>query len=96
MTKWKMRADDFYYLLHEVQDYKCYYTGWDLTPECTSIAHKVQIREGGKHEKDNVILVHSFIAKLAREHSEEDVVRICGATSKVRGKDHGYQVKVKK
>lgn len=81
MTKWKMRSHDFYEILRDIQDYKCYYTGWQLTPENTSIAHRINLKDGGKHMKENVILVHRSIANLARERSEGDLLKVCSAVT---------------
>ena len=77
MSEWKMRASHFYKLLNEIQNCKCSYTGWELTPENTRIAHKVPLKNGGTHEFGNVELVHASIANLARDLSEKEIYKLC-------------------
>lgn len=64
MSNWKMKAKDFYRILNEEQKGRCSYTGWELTPENTRIAHKVPLKHGGIHEYSNVELVQRYIQKL--------------------------------
>lgn len=77
MSNWKMKAKDFYQILNEEQNGRCSYTGWELTPENTRIAHKVPLKYGGKHEYDNVELIHSSIANLARDLPRDEVIQLC-------------------
>jgi len=74
-----MKSVDFYDILENKQNYKCYYTNWNLEPNYTSIAYKVRLKDGGRHSEENVILIHSSIAKLAREVSEDYLVELCEA-----------------
>ena len=77
MDRWIMRSKDFYEILEEKQQYRCALTGWELTPQNTRISHIVPLREGGKHEKSNVQLIHEVVATLAREQSKEKLYQIC-------------------
>ena len=76
MSKWKMNSADFYDILNN-QDCKCSYTGIELTPDNTRISHKTPLKKGGKHEANNVELVHSSIANFVRDHSRDEVFDLC-------------------
>ena len=75
MTDWKMRAADFYTLL-DAQQCRCNLTGKMLTPENTSIAHKLPLKFGGKHELSNIQLVCEEISYLARSLPIDQIVNL--------------------
>ena len=91
MTKWKMTNADFRYLLEEKQDFKCFLTGWDLTPATTMITHKMPLPRG-KHTLANTALVHRNIVQLTRELSEAEIIDLAAAVIKARGREYGLEI----
>ena len=77
MKRWKMTAVDFYKLLREIQDYRCFLSGRELQPENTSIVLKVPMHQGGIKQFDNICLVDSTLAALARRYSIAEIRSIC-------------------
>lgn len=86
MSQWKMTSEYFKYLLEEVQDYKCALTGLPLLPENVWIMPKIPRERGGKPGPDNVYLVHSCIAKLARDFTPDEILATCKAAIEFHGR----------
>jgi hypothetical protein len=87
MKKWTMTTKDFHHLLEVEQEFRCALTGLDLTPDTVTIVHKIPMKKGGKHVLANVHLVHKSIAKLAKDHTLDELLVISQAVVKhLRGK----------
>ncbi len=76
MKRWTMTIQDFRHMLEVEQEFKCPITGYELTPQTITIAHKTPLKKGGKHILANVHLIHSAVAKLAKEHTLEELLAI--------------------
>ncbi len=88
MKQWVMSTQDFRTLLETEQDFRCALTGFELTPETVTIAHRTPLKKGGKHIRSNVYLVHESVAKLVRDHSADEVLAICRAVISYTAKEN--------
>lgn len=91
MSAWNLTAKEFYRILKDIQDYRCFLSGKELDPDSTSIVFKVPLSKGGKREPENVCLVHSMLAPLARRFSVAEIREICLAVN-----HHANSPKVRK
>lgn len=71
-SRYVFRAQDFYKLLEE-QDYKCPYSGRELTPNNCIAEHRVPLRRKGKHEASNIVLVDNAVGYLKRHLTDEEL-----------------------
>ncbi|MCW7470575.1 HNH endonuclease [Leptospira kanakyensis] len=95
IEKFTFKASDFRNLLNK-QEYKCYVTQRELTPETTFAEHIVPLRQGGKHTLSNICLVHEILYRLKRYHSIAEIIEMSADVIKTHGKKHGYQIKKSK
>lgn len=82
MKEWRMTAADFYKLLKETQDYRCFLSGRELHPGNTSIVLITPLHQGGKKELSNVCLIDSTLAGLARRYSISEIRSLCLAIAR--------------
>jgi len=76
MGKRVVKASDIMAKLRE-QDFRCYYTGDELTPDNVSADHIVALSAGGSHHIDNVCLVLSEVNRMKGTLSVERFVELC-------------------
>lgn len=77
MSKWRMTAAHFRYLLEDVQDYRCNISGMPLEPSTVWIMPIIPRSKGGKPGPNNVQLLHESVVKLARNYTKEEIIFIC-------------------
>jgi 5-methylcytosine-specific restriction endonuclease McrA len=63
--------------LLKLQKYRCALSGLKLTPEKTSLDHKVPVTRGGNHDQGNVWLVHADVNRAKGTLTVEEFVRLC-------------------
>ena len=85
------RAKDFYAQLEE-QQYRCFMTGRELTPVNCTAEHLTPLKQGGKHERGNIVLLVREIAPLKRALSEAEIVDLAFDILKEKGGKYGYKV----
>lgn len=94
--KFVFKASHFRELLAK-QEYRCYVTNRELTPEVTFAEHIVPLRLGGNHSKDNICLVHEILYRMKRYHSIDEIVAMSVDVINNIGRKYGYKVtKIKK
>jgi hypothetical protein len=59
------------------QGFRCFFTGLEVDREAASIDHVVPIAKGGKHECDNLELVHSAINKMKGTMTADEFIAWC-------------------
>jgi len=89
-TKYVFKAEHFKELLTK-QDYKCFVTGRELTPEVTFAEHILPLKAGGSHKLENICLVHEILYKMKRYYSISEIVEMSADVIKTHGKSHGYK-----
>lgn len=90
-----LKKETFEILLKR-QNYKCYLTGRELTPENVNGAHVLPLIKGGKHSIENCCLVVSEVKHLKRYETTKDLVELAADIIKTHGKTLGYSIKRQK
>ena len=63
--------------LIEQQEYRCKYSGIELTPDAASLDHIVPVSKGGEHVVSNVAWVHHEINRMKGQLSVEEFIALC-------------------
>ncbi len=63
--------------LVEMQDYRCALTGIPLAPDDANLDHIVPIAAGGKHQMNNVQVVHKTINQMKSTLAQDEFVEWC-------------------
>jgi hypothetical protein len=58
------------------QNFKCFLTGRELTPDNVEAEHIIPINQGGKHEVENLCLIIESLRELKRYRSPEEIISI--------------------
>lgn len=61
------------------QAFRCYYTGWKLSPETAGVDHIQPIVKGGEHVMSNVVVVHRQVNAAKGQMSESEFLDMCQA-----------------
>jgi len=85
--KYSFKAKDFYALL-EKQNYRCPYSGRELTPANCIAEHRVPLRKRGRHEASNIVLVDNSVGYLKRYLTDEELHQLIDDMAKTIGKRH--------
>lgn len=62
--------------LLQKQNFKCFLTGRELTPDNVEAEHILPISKGGKHEVENLCLIIDSLRELKRYRSPEEIISI--------------------
>jgi len=89
--KYTFRSKDFYNLL-EKQEYKCVYSGRELTPQNTHAVHVIPLRQGGKHRLDNIVLIDRDIYYLKKQLTPDQLLTLAVDIINTIGKENGYKL----
>jgi hypothetical protein len=89
--KFVFKASHFREILKK-QEYRCYVTNRELTPEVTFAEHIVPLRLGGTHSQDNICLVHEILYRMKRYHSIDEIVEMSVDVIKNMGTQYGYKI----
>ena len=90
-TKFIFKANHFYELLEKTQ-YKCPYSGRELTPANCVAEHITPLRLQGRHEASNIVLVDHEVAYLKRYLSDDAVLKLAVEIVNTLGKNRGYKI----
>lgn len=71
------------------QGRRCALSGWDLTPDTTSLDHCKPLTRNGLHCIENVQLVHEKIQRAKGNMTDEEFVDLCRAVARHRGTPPG-------
>lgn len=63
--------------LAESQNFRCAYTGEELTPQTASLDHKVPLSQGGEHTIDNLHLVRQDVNRAKGAMDDADFIQMC-------------------
>lgn len=63
----------------EEQGYLCFLTGRTLVPENSAIDHLIPVSEGGRHEMENIAIVHADVNRAKNTMSLRDFIELCQA-----------------
>lgn len=91
MNEYKFKSKDFYALL-EKQEYKCHYSGRDLSPENTMAVHIIPLQQGGKHEVNNIVLVDRQVHYAKRYLKLAELLEMAVDLVRQMGANDGYKV----
>jgi len=61
----------------KAQGFRCFFSGQTLQREQASLDHVVPIVKGGKHEEENIELVHTIINRMKGSMTAEEFVEWC-------------------
>lgn len=89
--KFVFKASHFRELLTK-QEYRCYITNRELTPEVTFAEHIIPLRLGGTHSQANICLVHEILYRMKRYHSIEEIVEMSADVINNLGSKYGYKI----
>ena len=89
--KYTFRSKDFYNLL-EKQEYRCKYSNRELTPQNTHAVHVIPLRQGGKHELKNIVLIDRDIYYLKKQLNPDQLFNLAVDIIKTMGKYNGYKL----
>lgn len=67
--------------LLEKQEYKCAYSGLELTPDNISADHFIPVSRGGHHTIDNIRLVTGEVNRAKGTMSFDEFVKMCKAVA---------------
>lgn len=71
-----IKASDLLTMLEE-QTYRCALTGRMLTPETAAVDHRDPLSRTGRHELDNLHIVHEQVNAAKATMTEEEFIRLC-------------------
>jgi len=91
MSDYKFKSKDFYALLNK-QEYKCRYSGRELTPQNTQAVHELPLAQGGKHSLSNIVLVDKDIYHFKKYLSHKQLLNLGVDIIKFYGKENGYRI----
>lgn len=89
------KASHFYELL-EKQQYRCPYSGRELTAASCVAEHIIPLRKQGQHHADNVVLVDHQVAYLKRYLTDEEVLILALDIMKTMGEARGLKISASK
>lgn len=58
-------------------DFRCEYSGVELTTDTVELDHVVPIKHGGEHVEENIALVHSVVNRMKGTMTHDEFVRWC-------------------
>ncbi|MCZ8157677.1 MAG: hypothetical protein O9264_16280 [Leptospira sp.] len=90
-SKFVFKASHFRELLTK-QEYRCYVTNRELTPEVTFAEHIIPLRLGGTHTQENICLVHEILYRMKRYHSIDEIVEMSADVINNLGSKYGYKI----
>ena len=90
-SKYIFRSADFYNLL-DTQEYKCKYSGRELTPENTQGVHVVPLQKGGNHNVENIVLVDKHVHYVKKYLEPEQLFNLAKDIVNEIGGEHGYRL----
>ena len=61
----------------KAQGFRCFFSGQILQREQASLDHVVPVVKGGKHEEQNIELVHTIINRMKGSMTAEEFVEWC-------------------
>jgi len=61
----------------EEQEFRCVYSGRELTPDACSLDHITPLSKGGLHVIDNIQFVCPMINRMKNTMSSEEFIAIC-------------------
>ena len=61
----------------EEQEFRCVYSGQELTPDSCSLDHITPLSKGGLHVIDNIQFVCPMINRMKNTMSSEEFIAIC-------------------
>jgi len=94
MSTYKFNSKDFY-KKKDKQNECCALTGIRLEPHTCDISHVVPLHKGGKHEYDNVQLIHKDLVKIARGLTNDEILEYAIKIVETLGKTKGFTIKRK-
>lgn len=68
--------------LAKKQQYKCNLTGVELSPDDAEADHIQPVADGGKHEIENVQIVHQVINRMKGTMTQDQFVYWCNLVAK--------------
>lgn len=75
--------------LLEQQSYRCFLTGWELTPHNASLDHRLPVSRGGAHTISNAQALHEDVNRAKGTLTNEEFIELCRAV--VRQADQKQQ-----
>lgn len=65
--------------LLERQKYRCFLTGWELTPHNVSLDHRLPVSRGGTHTLSNAQALHEDVNRAKGTLTNEEFIELCRA-----------------
>jgi len=61
----------------KAQNYRCAYSGRELTPETASVDHKLPVSRGGTNDLDNLAIVHVDVNTAKAAMTLDEYLQVC-------------------
>jgi hypothetical protein len=90
---YRFLSKHFYELLQK-QEYRCVYSGRELTPTNTHAVHRIPLSQGGKHELKNIVLIDRDIYYLKKQLTPDQLFYLAVDIIKTIGKENGYKLHI--
>ncbi len=81
----RIKPSEIRELLHK-QDFKCFLTGRELSPENVEAEHILPVSQGGEHKVENLCLIIDSLRELKRYRNPEEILSIAKDIIKTLGK----------